>query len=81
MLTDNPLKYEDPFRQSLNLFEKLFATYYTSLVGYAYKKVNDKQAAEDIVQDVFMGLWTKKTPSIFQNPLNPICLKQYTIVL
>ncbi|MCD7936486.1 MAG: RNA polymerase sigma-70 factor [Tannerellaceae bacterium] len=75
MLTDDPKKYEEPLKQSLKLFEELFACYYASLVGYAYKIVNDTQAAEDIVQDVFMGLWSKKDVLDFSESIKPYLFK------
>jgi RNA polymerase sigma-70 factor (ECF subfamily) len=38
-------------------FESLFKQYYERLTLYAYRYVNDWQAAEDIVQDAFLSLW------------------------
>jgi len=41
-------------------FENLFRQYYKSLKSYAFKFVNDIDAADDIVQDVFFELWLKR---------------------
>lgn len=41
-------------------FEEIFRIHYQSLCNAAYKIIDDKDAAEDVVQDVFLKLWTKK---------------------
>lgn len=41
-------------------FKLIFDTYYESLAYYAYKFVQDKAAAEDIVQEVFVNFWAKR---------------------
>ncbi len=41
-------------------FDNLFREYYKSLRAYAYRFVNDKFTAEDIVQDVFFQVWEKR---------------------
>jgi RNA polymerase sigma-70 factor (ECF subfamily) len=41
-------------------FQLIFDTYYSSLAYYAFKLVNDKSAAEDIVQEVFVNFWAKR---------------------
>lgn len=41
-------------------FKLIFDTYYESLAYYAYKFVEDKAAAEDIVQEVFVNFWAKR---------------------
>jgi len=40
-------------------FDQLFRMYYLKLRTYAFHIVNDIDAAEDIVQDLFFYLWTK----------------------
>ncbi len=42
------------------VFEKLYNQYYKALVGFAYSYINDQNAGEDIVQDVFYSLWNQK---------------------
>lgn len=53
------------------LFQQLFDSYFQSLVTYAFRFVNDWQAAEDIAQDVFMALWMKKEDIDFDQPVKP----------
>lgn len=69
------LKNEDLTEQYLSVFESLFATYYDSLWGYAYKVVDDRQAAEDIVQDVFMAVWERRNLIDFSSSLKPYLFK------
>jgi RNA polymerase sigma-70 factor (family 1) len=44
-------------------FSTLYARYFERLYRYAYKRTTDMQAAQDIVQDVFMALWKNRTHS------------------
>ena len=41
-------------------FEALFQVHYPALCATAYRIVQDKDLAEDIVQDVFSGLWERQ---------------------
>lgn len=41
-------------------FERLFRSQHASLVLSAYRILNDKARAEDVVQDVFLKLWQKR---------------------
>lgn len=41
-------------------FRTLFETYEKSLYGYAHKLVRSEEAAEDIVQEVFLGVWKSR---------------------
>lgn len=41
-------------------FEKIFKTYYNQLTGYAYTFVKCGEQAEDIVQTVFLRIWSNK---------------------
>jgi RNA polymerase sigma-70 factor (ECF subfamily) len=41
-------------------FTKLFHTWYEPLCHYAFKYVDDRQAAEDLVQDVFTRMWNSR---------------------
>lgn len=41
-------------------FESLFHQYYGLLCAYATKMLNDKDAAEELVQDFFVKLWEKR---------------------
>jgi RNA polymerase sigma-70 factor (ECF subfamily) len=53
------------------LFERLFQEYYKTLLTYARRFVNESQAAEDIVQDVFLSLWMRKELVNFNDPIQP----------
>jgi len=44
----------------LTVYEMYFRTYYQPLCQYAYTFVNDKDEAEEIVQNTFLSLWEKK---------------------
>ncbi|MDE7150642.1 MAG: RNA polymerase sigma-70 factor, partial [Candidatus Amulumruptor sp.] len=44
----------------IKLMERLFYSHYKALRAYAFRFVNDLDAAEDIVQDAFMGLWENR---------------------
>lgn len=55
----------------LATFKELFDVYYPSLLIYAYQKVNDKETAKDMVQDVFLSLWIHKKQIDFNLPLQP----------
>ena len=41
-------------------FRMLFARYYPALTIFANKYIDDRQTAEDIVQDIFFGFWLKR---------------------
>jgi RNA polymerase sigma-70 factor (ECF subfamily) len=44
----------------LQALEKLFRRFYKPLRAYAFRFVNDKDVAEDIVQDAFLELWSRR---------------------
>lgn len=54
---------------SLEYFRELFKNYYNSLLLYAFKNLNNRQAAEDVVQDVFLALWKRKDEVDFTKPM------------
>jgi RNA polymerase sigma-70 factor (ECF subfamily) len=45
----------------LQSFEAMFRQYYQMLCSYAYRFVNDKDTAEEIVQELFYKLWEKRS--------------------
>lgn len=45
---------------SIEAFEKIFTSYYATLVNYANTILKDWETAEDIVQQVFISIWEKK---------------------
>jgi len=50
-------------------FEALFAVNYQALCAASYRIVQDKDIAEDIVQDVFNKLWEKRGVTALNTPL------------
>lgn len=43
-----------------NTFEQLFKANYEALCRYAYSFVNDRDEAEDVVQNMFVSVWEKR---------------------
>ncbi len=41
--------------------DEIFRKHYTDLCKIAYRKVGDFQVAEDLVQDLFLDFWNRKT--------------------
>lgn len=75
----------------IELVETLFRQYYRILRAYAFRLVNDADAAEDIVQDVFVALWDKRAGlhaddgiksylfrAVYNKSLNHLSCKKYT---
>ena len=50
-------KYNSP-EEELSEFKKFFDKYYDSIKNYIYFKTSDTQLSEDIVQEVFLKLWS-----------------------
>lgn len=61
---DNEKSY---FNQKI--VEELFRKYYKVLRAFAYRLLNDKEVAEDVVQDVFYDLWKKQEVLIFDTAI------------
>lgn len=51
-------------------FEELHRRYYKSLFALAAKKIGDEDEAYDLIQDMFIELWDKRTAFSISNPLN-----------
>ncbi|QTD36579.1 RNA polymerase sigma-70 factor [Polaribacter batillariae] len=58
-LTDNELVNEITFGNT-NAFKILHDKYAHSMFLYAYNVIKDKQICEDIVQNIFIDLWSKR---------------------
>jgi RNA polymerase sigma-70 factor (ECF subfamily) len=52
-----------------NSFEMLFKLHYESLCRYAYSFLNDKDEAEDVVQNTFVNVWQKRESILIQSSL------------
>lgn len=74
-MTEYRNEHNNDEKHGITFFEKLFELYYRELLGYAYKFVNDKSAAEDIVQDVFFIIWEKRTTLNFEESIKPYLYK------
>lgn len=48
-------------------FKALFETYFESIRLYIYYKIAEKEAADDMAQDVFMTIWEKRINIMQQN--------------
>lgn len=68
-------KNDNNSKFGISFFEELFQLYYRQLLMYAYKFVNDRYTAEDIVQDVFLTLWNKREELDFEESIKPYLYK------
>lgn len=50
-------------------FESVFKTYYGKLCAYANQIVSDKDASEEVVQEMFFQLWQKRSFLIIETSL------------
>jgi DNA-directed RNA polymerase specialized sigma24 family protein len=41
-------------------FAELYDRYFKTLFNYAYSKVNDRYAAQEIVQELFVNIWQQR---------------------
>ena len=55
--------------QDLKVFESAFKTHYSSLASFAYQYVGEREAAEEIVQEMFTSLWEKAEKTQIQTNL------------
>lgn len=53
----------------VNAFEMIFKSYYPVLCNYAYTYLKDKEEAEEIVQNVFLNVWEKRSQISIQSSL------------
>jgi RNA polymerase sigma-70 factor (ECF subfamily) len=62
--------------------EELFRKYYKILRAYAYRLLDDRYMAEDIVQDVYFELWKKKDCLVMEDAIKSYLFRSvYTKVL
>lgn len=48
-------------------FEDIYKSYWPKLYAIAYNRLNSKEAAEDVVQEVMLGLWQRKKEADIEN--------------
>ena len=56
-------------------FTAIFLQYYKDLVIFSYSFTKDRNAAEEIVQDVFLKLWENRNYLVIQTSLKSYLLK------
>lgn len=47
-------------QQQLGAFEEIYLRYWKKLYSAAYKRVQSREVAEELVQDIFTSLWMKR---------------------
>lgn len=55
-------------QDSESAFNALFDAYWQPSFAAAYRVLRDKEAAEDVVQEVFLDLWTRRRALAVHNP-------------
>lgn len=63
MTQPDPLHPDQPpatFARGITTFDDLFRDAYPGLFRFAYRLVNSRELAEEIVQDVFLELWRRR---------------------
>ncbi len=55
-------------KQGLKYFEEIFRSHHSDLCRHVARIVQDMDAAEDIVQDVFISYWDKSKGTVIENP-------------
>jgi len=53
----------------LKIFDYLFHYYYSGLVVFAFRYIENMQAAEDLVQDFFFQLWLNREKTVIRQSL------------
>lgn len=48
-------------------FSEIYNRYWSKLYGIAYNRLNEMQAAEDVVHDVFASLWANREKVLIEN--------------
>ncbi|MDP3435281.1 MAG: RNA polymerase sigma-70 factor [Bacteroidota bacterium] len=56
-------------------FELLFRKYYLRLCGFANKFIANRQESEEIVQEVFLNIWKKRSRLKLDNEIRPYLFK------
>ncbi|GLB52021.1 DNA-directed RNA polymerase sigma-70 factor [Neptunitalea chrysea] len=49
-------------------FQKIYREHWKSLYIYAYNILRDKETAEDVIQEIFVDLWTRLETTEIENP-------------
>jgi RNA polymerase sigma-70 factor (family 1) len=54
-------------QQQLGAFEEIYLRYWKKLYSAAYKRVQSREIAEEIVQDIFTALWMNRANQTIEN--------------
>ncbi len=65
MASSDKIHFEEFRKGNENAYEKIFQKYYPPLCSFALQYLPEKETCEDIVQEVMIAIWEKKT--IFKN--------------
>ncbi len=68
-LVSHSLAPEDPLRSPGSPFDELVRAHYGRLCNFAYRFVRSRDAAEDVVQEVFARLWQQRQQFDVRDPL------------
>jgi RNA polymerase sigma-70 factor (family 1) len=60
-LSDQELVGSLSTSDDVTAFEEIFFRYQPLLLNFVYKKINDRDQAKDILQDIFIQLWNNRT--------------------
>lgn len=66
MVVEKRLKYSQESvvlylnKGKVDAFEQIYQSYWSELYSYAYNILRDKAVCEEIVQEIFFSLWTKR---------------------
>jgi RNA polymerase sigma-70 factor (family 1) len=53
-----------------NAYAEIYKRYHILLYLYAYRKLNDKESAKDVVQEIFLNLWNKREKYSFNTSIS-----------
>ncbi len=56
-------------------YMEIYDRYNSLLFAYAYRKLQDKQEAQDVVQEVFIGLWERRKTFVLKTYLSGFLYK------
>jgi len=67
--------FESLKKGDLDVFDKLYEEYYEKLCLYAFQYTSNKALIEDIVQEVFIQLWTSRKKIVIRTSLKSYLYK------
>ena len=67
-IEDNLLLFDLLRQGNESAFEKIYKQYWAELYNAAYKRLPEKEKCQDIIQNVFTDLWTRRATLTIENP-------------